>query len=81
VSAVAPHLAALQEALLRFDAQAARIEECGAELASVVLTGGRLLCCGNGGSAEQAQHLTAEFVCRYEGDRPGRARPGRRLRA
>ena len=70
MSATAPHLAALEQALLRFDAQAARIEEWGAELASVVLAGGRLLCCGNGGSAEQAQHLTAELVGRYEDDRP-----------
>lgn len=70
MSAVAPHLGALERALLRFDAQAARIKEWGAELASVVLAGGRLLCCGNGGSAEQAQHLTAELVGRYEGDRP-----------
>ena len=31
---------------------------------------GRLLACGNGGSAEQAQHLTAELVGRYQDDRP-----------
>lgn len=65
-----PHLAALELALRRFDAQAARIEEWGRRLACVLEAGGRLLACGNGGSAEQAQHLTAELVGRYEDDRP-----------
>ena len=32
--------------------------------------GGRLLAAGNGGSAAQAQHLTAELVGRYRDDRP-----------
>jgi D-sedoheptulose 7-phosphate isomerase len=32
--------------------------------------GGRLLAVGNGGSAAQAQHLTAELVGRYRHDRP-----------
>ncbi|CAM5680972.1 D-sedoheptulose 7-phosphate isomerase OS=Streptomyces griseomycini OX=66895 GN=FHS37_002862 PE=4 SV=1 [Streptomyces griseomycini] len=32
--------------------------------------GGRLLAAGNGGSAAQAQHLTAEIVGRYRDDRP-----------
>jgi D-sedoheptulose 7-phosphate isomerase len=65
-----PHLAALELALRRFDAQAARVEEWGRRLACVLEAGGRLLACGNGGSAEQAQHLTAELVGRYEDDRP-----------
>ncbi|HEY0537632.1 MAG TPA: SIS domain-containing protein [Actinoallomurus sp.] len=65
-----PHLAALELALRRFDAQAARVEEWGRRLACVLEAGGRLLACGNGGSAAQAQHLTAELVGRYEDDRP-----------
>ncbi len=32
--------------------------------------GGRLLACGNGGSAAQAQHLTGELVGRFDRDRP-----------
>lgn len=32
--------------------------------------GGKLLCCGNGGSAAEAGHLATEFLCRYEQDRP-----------
>jgi D-sedoheptulose 7-phosphate isomerase len=31
--------------------------------------GGRILVCGNGGSAAQAQHLVAELVVRFETDR------------
>jgi D-sedoheptulose 7-phosphate isomerase len=31
---------------------------------------GRMLAAGNGGSAAQAQHLTAELVGRYRADRP-----------
>ena len=32
--------------------------------------GGRLLFCGNGGSAADAQHLAAEYVVRFSGHRP-----------
>lgn len=31
--------------------------------------GGKLLICGNGGSAADAQHFAAELVCRFEADR------------
>jgi D-sedoheptulose 7-phosphate isomerase len=42
----------------------------GTRLAAVLDAGGRLLASGNGGSAAQAQHLTAELVGRYRDDRP-----------
>ena len=42
----------------------------GVRLAAVLGRGGRLLAAGNGGSAAQAQHLTAELVGRYRDDRP-----------
>ncbi|MGD2069792.1 MAG: SIS domain-containing protein [Gemmatimonadota bacterium] len=35
--------------------------------------GGKLLFCGNGGSAADAQHLAAEYVVRFRRDRPGLA--------
>ncbi|MDN3358672.1 SIS domain-containing protein [Actinomadura sp. DC4] len=63
------HLGALRTALRHFDAQVPRIEDWGRRLADVLEGGGRLLACGNGGSAEQAQHLTAELVGRYEDER------------
>ena len=41
----------------------------GAILASVT-GGGKVLACGNGGSAADAQHFAAEFVGRFERERP-----------
>ena len=41
----------------------------GAILASVT-SGGKVLACGNGGSAADAQHFSAEFVGRFERERP-----------
>jgi D-sedoheptulose 7-phosphate isomerase len=37
---------------------------------SCVTSGGKVLVCGNGGSAADAQHFAAEFVGRYERERP-----------
>ncbi|MGA8513499.1 MAG: phosphoheptose isomerase [Burkholderiaceae bacterium] len=37
---------------------------------SSVTSGGKVLACGNGGSAADAQHFAAEFVGRYERERP-----------
>ncbi|MFI6208456.1 SIS domain-containing protein [Streptomyces sp. NPDC051041] len=67
---VAGHCDELQDALTAFRASAHITERWGARLASVLSGGGRLLAAGNGGSAAQAQHLTAEIVGRYRDDRP-----------
>jgi D-sedoheptulose 7-phosphate isomerase len=40
---------------------------------SCITSGGKVLACGNGGSACDAQHFAAEFVGRFERDRPGLA--------
>ncbi len=42
-------------------------------LLACVTNGGKVLACGNGGSAADAQHFAAEFVGRYERERPGLA--------
>ncbi|MBW8805845.1 MAG: SIS domain-containing protein [Catenulisporales bacterium] len=50
----------------------ALVHDCalwGARLASSLGGGGRLLAAGNGGSAAQAQHLTAELVGRFHAER------------
>lgn len=47
-----------------------RLAGWGTRLAVVLSAGGRLLAAGNGGSAAQAQHLTAELVGRYRDERP-----------
>jgi D-sedoheptulose 7-phosphate isomerase len=49
--------------------EADRIDGWGRRLARVLVGGGRLLVAGNGGSAAQAQHLTAELVGRYRTER------------
>jgi D-sedoheptulose 7-phosphate isomerase len=64
------HLEALARPLERLAAETGRLERWGHELAAVLAGGGRLLATGNGGSAAQAQHLTAELVGRYRDDRP-----------
>ncbi|MFI6007494.1 SIS domain-containing protein [Streptomyces sp. NPDC051243] len=46
------------------------VQRWGSDLAARLGTGSRLLVAGNGGSAAQAQHLTAELVGRYRDDRP-----------
>lgn len=63
------HVRALAEALVAFDAQVDEITAWGDELARRLLAGARLLTVGNGGSAAQAQHLSAEIVGRYCADR------------
>ncbi|MFI5568983.1 D-glycero-beta-D-manno-heptose 1-phosphate adenylyltransferase [Streptomyces sp. NPDC051740] len=47
-----------------------RVEGWGAQLAELGSDGRRLLVVGNGGSAAQAQHLTAELVGRFQMERP-----------
>jgi D-sedoheptulose 7-phosphate isomerase len=61
------HVAALRDCLESLDV--GHVESLGARLARVLDKGGRLLAAGNGGSAAQAQHLTAELVGRYMAER------------
>ncbi|MFI8192308.1 SIS domain-containing protein [Streptomyces sp. NPDC085946] len=64
------HCRSLEEALDRFRRQGLdRVADWGGRLADVLTGGGRLLAAGNGGSAAQAQHLTAELVGRYRQER------------
>ena len=64
------HLGALSAALPQFRRHAGRLARWGRTLAWTLGEGGRLLVAGNGGSAEQAQHLAAELVGRLRHDRP-----------
>lgn len=47
------------------------IEACARQIAQVFADGRKLLVCGNGGSAADAQHLASELTGRFERDRPG----------
>jgi type III pantothenate kinase len=63
------HLSALGASLASLEQEAERITEWGERLAQHLAAGGRVLAIGNGGSAAQAQHLTAELVGRYHHER------------
>ncbi|NNE68636.1 MAG: D-sedoheptulose 7-phosphate isomerase [Pyrinomonadaceae bacterium] len=45
------------------------IDETAELIAEALLNGSKVLICGNGGSAADAQHIAAEFVGRYEKER------------
>ncbi len=68
----ADHVASLTAALSSLNSQLDILDDWGRLLAGVLCgeSRGRLLAAGNGGSAAQAQHLTAELVGRYRADRP-----------
>ena len=65
----AHHVAALIPALETLAAESARLHRWAALLAARLPLGARLLAAGNGGSAAEAQHLTAELVGRFRDDR------------
>lgn len=47
------------------------ISDCARLIMETIGNGNKVLICGNGGSAADAQHIAAEFVGRYEADRRG----------
>ncbi len=47
------------------------IELASERLVSCLLEDGKILTCGNGGSAGDAQHFSSEMLNRFERDRPG----------
>lgn len=55
------------------DALAKPIAEAAQVFFDCVTNDGKILCCGNGGSAADAQHFAAELLNRFEKERPGLA--------
>jgi D-sedoheptulose 7-phosphate isomerase len=53
-----------------FAENAKQVVEVGRTMAVCLARGGKILLCGNGGSAADAQHLAAEFVNRFQLERP-----------
>ncbi len=49
--------------------QISLIVECADSIFKALSNGNKILLCGNGGSAADAQHIAAEFVGRYENER------------
>jgi D-sedoheptulose 7-phosphate isomerase len=65
--ALADHLAVMQA----LPSQRRILEQIAAEMLLAVRMGGKILWCGNGGSAADAQHLNGQFVVRFRHDRGG----------
>lgn len=63
------HFAALVRAAAHTRASAQQLTDWAEHLVAVFAAGGRLMACGNGGSAAEAQHLTAELVGRFKDER------------
>jgi phosphoheptose isomerase len=47
-----------------------KIAQAGILMAETILTGKKILACGNGGSAADSQHFAAELINRFESERP-----------
>ncbi|MDG2420257.1 MAG: phosphoheptose isomerase [Gammaproteobacteria bacterium] len=47
------------------------IQNAGDLMVNILLNEGKILSCGNGGSAADAQHFSAELLNRFEKERPG----------
>src|SRR5512134_3914053 len=60
------HARVMAEAALRLSGT---LEQLALELHECFARGNKLLVCGNGGSASDAEHLVAELVGRYKDDR------------
>jgi D-sedoheptulose 7-phosphate isomerase len=57
------------ECFTRLTGMSGVIEAAGQRLSQVVREGGKILVCGNGGSAADAQHFAAELIGRFEQER------------
>jgi len=55
------------------EALARPIADAVSAVVGCITAGGKVLACGNGGSASDAQHFAAEFIGRFERERPGLA--------
>jgi D-sedoheptulose 7-phosphate isomerase len=62
-----------QSMIVRLADCAGVIEEAGKILINTLRQGGKVLLCGNGGSAADCQHIAAEIVVRYEKKRQAMA--------
>jgi D-sedoheptulose 7-phosphate isomerase len=59
------NLAAQRELLGQLHTLAPDVQAAGERIAQALRTGGKLLLCGNGGSAADAQHIAAELTGRF----------------
>jgi D-sedoheptulose 7-phosphate isomerase len=67
--AIAEHL----EVVRQVEAQQPVLQAIALAMTATLRAGGKILWCGNGGSAADSQHLAAEIVGRFRRNRPGMA--------
>ena len=67
--AIAEHLGMVHQ----LERQRQRMEEIAGRMTRALLDGNKIMWCGNGGSATDAQHFAGELVGRFRRDRPGLA--------
>lgn len=67
--AIAEHLSVIDA----LNAQCVELQAIADRMTGAILNGKKILWCGNGGSAADAQHLAAELVGRFKRERPGMA--------
>lgn len=66
---VEKHIQEHQRVVAKLAALAPDIAQLASACAQALTDGGRIMLCGNGGSAADAQHIAAELVGRFVGDR------------
>jgi D-sedoheptulose 7-phosphate isomerase len=66
-SALAEHIQIIQA----LNDQQRVLDQIASEMVLAIRMGGKILWCGNGGSAADAQHLNGQLVVRFRLDRPG----------
>ena len=64
-------LASIETKQESLKALAQSIELASAMLNQALVSGHKIMACGNGGSASDAQHFSSELLNRYDRDRPG----------
>lgn len=67
--AIAEHISVVHQ----LESQRQHLEEIADRMTHALLDGNKIVWCGNGGSATDAQHLSGELVGRFRRDRPGLA--------
>jgi D-sedoheptulose 7-phosphate isomerase len=65
----AEHLAQHRELFSRLDAMAPDVERAAERMSQALRQGGKVMFCGNGGSASDSQHLASELTGRFVNDR------------
>jgi len=69
-NAIKGRIEASAKTIANLTEQAESIRLAGSTLADTLIAGGKILTCGNGGSAAEALHLAEEMIGRYRDDRP-----------